>query len=81
MKLLAILMSALLAFATPTPVATETLSGVVSEYAEGEFMLLETADHGTQRGAQSADQRSHTAAAGHRVLGSQFLRKCPGIQF
>lgn len=47
MKLLAILMSALLAFATPTPVATETLSGVVSEYAEGEFMLLETADHGT----------------------------------
>ena len=27
MKLLAILMSALLAFATPTPVATETLSG------------------------------------------------------
>lgn len=47
MKLLAILMSALLAFATPAPVATETLSGVVSEYAEGEFMLLETADHGT----------------------------------
>ena len=47
MKLIAILMSALLAFATPAPAATETLSGVVTEYTEGESMLLETADHGT----------------------------------
>ena len=47
MKLIAILMSALLAFATPASAATETLSGVVTEYTEGESMLLETADHGT----------------------------------
>ena len=46
MTLLAIFMSALLAFATPVPAATETLSGVVAEYAVSEYMLLETADHG-----------------------------------
>lgn len=63
MKLIAILISALLALGASAEPALETISGTVTEYVESEYMMLDTAEHGEIQVNLSAETPMETDGA------------------